>query len=313
VAQLLWPQRTQEKKKIGFSLWMDEHNQKNRDETFPPIKAPRTDLPIAAFATTKMREKQQQMLARATTGTGSSQDKALPVRDCKATALRIRSHSVVTLAAIDSDNTIADSSTVNREAPNFWPSKPDLAACCQNIAAFLATHAANSTTNGINPVPTAGMIFCYMRIIFFVLQLEPECCVYAYIYINRLLSGTGNRLKIRPGNWKKILVGTTLLASKFVDDLSMKNRDFAKALNGWSLRRINQLEYNILAALKWKVYVPISEYTLRYFELAGPRVSTCDWHVDIKAVMPYFRIRSRQLKMLFDQILYSRSNKLVHI
>jgi len=284
---------------------MDERNQQHRDIKFPRTKARRHELPIETFDATQMREKH--MLTAATASMGSNQDKASRFWARDATVPRTRSNSMITLEAIDSDSTIADSSTLNREAPNFWPSKPDLAACCQNMAAFLATRAANSTTNGKNPVPTAGMVYGYIRVLFSVLELEPECCVYAYIYINRLLSGTGNRLRIRPGNWKKILVGTCILASKFVDDLSMKNRDFATILNGWSLQRINQLECNILAALKWNVYVPISEYTLRYFELAGPRVSTCDWEVDVNKVTPYFCVRSAALNALFNEILECQS------
>ena len=237
---------------------------------------------------------------------GSNQGKALRFWARDATVLRTRSNSMMTLTSIDSANTIAGSSTLNREACNFWPSKPDLAACCQNMAAFLATRATNSTTNGKKTVPTAGMIYGYIRALFFLLELEPECCVYAYIYINRLLSGTGNRLRIRPGNWQKIVVGTCIVASKFNDDISMKNRDYATILTGWSLRIINQLECNILAALKWKVYVPISEYKLRYFELAGPRVSTCDWEVDVKKVTPHFRVHSAALNALFDEILESK-------
>jgi len=279
---------------------MDGRNyQQHTDKKFPIVKKRRLGLPIVTFDATQMREKQ--MLAAATAGMGSNQDKTLRFGACDATVLRTRSNS------IDSNNTMAGSSTLNRETPHFWPSKPDLAACCQNMAAFLATRAANSTTNGKNPVPTAGMVYGYIRVLFSVLELEPECCVYAYIYINRLLSGTGNRLRIRPGNWKKILVGTCILASKFVDDLSMKNRDFATILNGWSLQRINQLECNILAALKWNVYVPISEYTLRYFELAGPRVSTCDWEVDVNKVTPYFCVRSAALNALFNEILECQS------
>ena len=271
-------------------------NQSDSDNTLPPIEASWKHLQIV---TTQTRQKQ--MLAV----NAGTEDKALRTwaRNTTESRKRRRRNSVVTLAAIDSDETIADSPTFNREAPDFWPSKPDLAACCQNMAAFLANHAAKSTTNGRNPVPTAGMIYGYMRVLFFVLDLEPECCVYAYIYINRLLSETGNRLRIRPGNWKKIIVGTCLLASKFVDDLSMKNRDFAHALNGWSRKRINQLEFNILSALQWKVYVPISEYTVRYFELTKPRVSTCDWEVDVETITPYFHVRSPRLKPLFDQIL----------
>lgn len=247
------------------------------------------------------------MLTEATAGTASgNQDKASRFWARDAAVSRTRSNSMITLDSMDSDSITTGNSNLNREAPSFWPSKPDLAACCQNMAAFLANSAANSTTNGRNPVPTAGIIYGYIRVLFFGLELEPECCVYAYIYINRLLSGTGNRLRIRPGNWKKILVGTCLLASKFVDDLSMKNRDFATILNGWSLKRINQLERNILAALKWEVYVPISEYTLRYFELAGPRASTCDWEVKVKKVIPYFRMHGTALNELFGEILESQ-------
>lgn len=286
-----------------YCICMDEHNQQHRDKKFPVAEARRQLLPIETFKATQRREKQ--MLAT-TAGMASNQGEASRFWARDAAVSRTRSNSLITLEPIDSDSSMTGSSTLNREAPNFWPSKPDLAACCQNMAAFLATSAAKSTTNGRNPVPTAGVIYGYIRVLFFVLELEPECCVYAYIYINRLLSGTGNRLKIRPGNWKKILVGTCLLASKYVDDLSMKNRDFATILNGWSLKRINQLECNIIAALKWEAYVPISEYTLRYFELAGPRVSTCDWEVNVKKVIPYFRVHSTALNELFGEILESQ-------
>ena len=228
-----------------------------RSDNRPPI-APAKGLPIVK---SQLLEMQSLAAAAALRNTTSS---------------RTDGKSAVALAAADSDKTISGSSTPNKGGPNFWPSKPDLAACCQNVAAFLATRAAKSSTNGENPVPTPNTIYEYMRVLFFALQLEPECSVYAYIYIKRLLSGVGNPLRIRPGNWKKLIVGTCLLASKFVDDLSMKNRDFAKALNGWSLARLNRLEFNILTALQWRVYVPISEYTLRYFELAGPRPSTSD-------------------------------------
>ena len=279
---------------------MDERNQQHTDKKSPIAKKRRLGSPVGISDATQMWE-------NAATAMGSNQGKALRFWARDVTVLRTRSNSMTTLTSIDSANTMAGSSTLNREACNFWPSKPDLAACCQNMAAFLATRATNSTTNGKKTVPTAGMIYGYIRALFFLLELEPECCVYAYIYINRLLSGTGNRLRIRPGNWQKIVVGTCIVASKFNDDISMKNRDYATILTGWSLRIINQLERNILAALKWKVYVPISEYKLRYFELAGPpRVSTCDWEVDVKKVTSYFRVHSAALNALFDDILGSK-------
>lgn len=200
-------------------------------------------------------------------------------------------------------DTRGDNNALNREDPGFGPCNPDLTAICQNFAAFIANKAAKSRTNGKFTMPTAGFIYGYMRVLFYLLKFEPECCVYAYVYIKRLLSQKGTVLKIRAGNWKKILVGVLLLATKFVDDVSVKNVDFAKALYRWSRLRVNILEVNILTALNWHAHVPISEYTVAYFELARPRKSTCDWEVDAKLIAKYFNVRPSSLSGLFREIL----------
>ena len=130
-----------------------------------------------------------------------------------------------------------------------------------------------------------------MRVLFAVLQLEPECCVYSCIYIKRLQDGTG--VKIGAGNWKKLLIITLLIASKFVDDTTLTNKHFAFALNCLSLKRINQLESVTLNALHWNVYVPISEYTIKYFELIQQPINpttTCNWHVDADTIKHHFNV-----------------------
>ena len=104
---------------------------------------------------------------------------------------------------------------------------------------------------------TVRLIYGYMRALFLVLQFEPESCVYAHIYIKRLLSRKGNI--ICPDNWNKILIGACIIASKFVDDVTLTNKDFACTLNGWSVKKINRLEAVMLQALHWDIYVPISE------------------------------------------------------
>merc|ERR1712037_316232 len=175
------------------------------------------------------------------------------------------------------------------------PCKPDLEACCQNISALLAAAAAKNNTNGKYPVATAGFIYGYMRVLFAVLQLEPECCVYSYICIKRLQDSTG--VRIGAGNWKNLLIVTLLLASKFVDDVTLTNKHFAFALNGLSLRRINQIERITLKALHWGIYVPISEYTMKYFELIQQPINpttTCNWQVDADAIKCYFNVKQDQ-------------------
>jgi len=211
----------------------------------------------------------------------------LPRKLTRLRSTMTRSISASTLTEIDKiDKT---------EATDNGPCKPDLAACCRNISALLAAAAAKNNKNGKYPIPKVGFIYGYMRVLFAVLQLEPECCVYSYIYIKRLQDNAG--LRIGAGNWKNLLIVTLLLASKFVDDVTLTNKHFAFALNGLSLRRINQVERITLKALHWDIYVPISEYTMKYFELIQQPTNpttTCNWHVDADAIKCYFNVKQNQ-------------------
>lgn len=178
------------------------------------------------------------------------------------------------------------------KAPKNTPCHPDLNTCCQNVATFLAEAVSRNSSSGYSrrPVPSAEYIYSYMRFLFAILQLEPEVCVYADIYFRRLLSNANGTLKIHSGNWHRILVGSYLLASKYVDDLSMDNRDFSTALTGCSVQFINKLEAKFLQMLNWQIHVPISEYTKRYFELARKQDNERNWDSEIEKVKPHFTV-----------------------
>jgi len=180
------------------------------------------------------------------------------VRDCRPAFLRRNSATTFRDVNMIKSDRAAD-------IPKNTPCKPDLMTCCQNVAAFLAKAAAKDNRS---EAPSAEYIYSYMRSLFVAVQLEPECCVYADIYFRRLLINSKGNLKVHSKNWHKILVGACLLASKYVDDLAMRNKDVAKVLNGCSLQSINKLESEFVEMLKWQLHVPISEYTTRYFELA---------------------------------------------
>lgn len=177
--------------------------------------------------------------------------------------------------------------------PENTPCHPDLITCCKNVATFLSEAVANSNSNSRRQRarPSAEYIYSYMRILFAILQLESECCVYADIYLRRLLSNSKGKVAIHAGNWHKILVGACLLASKYVDDLSMDNKDFSAALTGCSVQFMNQLESKYLHILNWQLHVPISEYTTRYFELARKRNDERDWDALSPRVKPHFTVR----------------------
>ena len=219
----------------------------------------------------------------------------LPPKVARWRSTRTRSISFAATSAENNEMDFMDSG----------PCKPDLEACCQNISALLASYASKNNSDGRYPVPTAGFIYGYMRVLYAQLKLEPECCVYSYIYIKRLQNCTG--LKIGAGNWEKLLIVTLLLATKFVDDTTLTNKHFAFALNGLPLKTINRLEAVMLQALHWDIYVPISEYTTTYFELiqqpASP-TTTSSWQVDADKIRDYFSVDPKQYHKYYHFIFH---------
>jgi len=182
-----------------------------------------------------------------------------------------------------------DSSDLSKDALY----NPDLATCCQTIATFFAEAlASNNTSDDKNAAPTAEHIYGYMRMLFNILKLEPECCVVADIYCRRLLSNSKGKLRIHSGNWKKVIVGACLLASKYVDDESVQNSDVSVILTGCSLEFMNKLESKFLEILNWQLYVPLSEYIARYSELAKKKHAGA-WEIDYKVIRPHFTVGLR--------------------
>lgn len=214
------------------------------------------------------------------------------------TAAPRRRNSSPTFRAVSQGNNNDDGNeTSEPKMPENTPCCPDLKTCCQNVATFLANAAATSNTKSKN-LASAEHIYSYMRFLFAVLQLEPECCVYADIYVRRFVSNAQDTFQIHSGNWHKLLVGACLLASKYVDDLSMNNRDFATALAGCSLQLMNKLEASFLKMMNWRLHVPISEYTTRYFELASKQDVVRDWDANLQSVKSYFNVKFEDFNVI---------------
>lgn len=96
-------------------------------------------------------------------------------------------------------------------------------------------------------------------------QLSAECCIITLVYIERLVANTG--LTIHMSNWKRIVLGAILLASKVWDDQAVWNVDFVTIVPGTSVEDLNQLEKSLLEYLLFNVSVPASVYTKYYMDL----------------------------------------------
>ena len=102
-------------------------------------------------------------------------------------------------------------------------------------------------------------------------QMEHDTIITSLIYVERVIKSTNGLLTPNTENWRSLLFACMVLASKVWDDLSMWNVDFSNVsahtagLSSFTLRRINQLEIELLKCLKFDVRVPAGEYAKYYF------------------------------------------------
>ena len=102
-------------------------------------------------------------------------------------------------------------------------------------------------------------------------QMEHDTIITSLIYVERVVKYTNGAVTPNAENWRSLLFACMVLASKVWDDLSMWNVDFSNVsahtagLSSFTLRRINQLELELLKCLKFDVRVPAGEYAKYYF------------------------------------------------
>jgi hypothetical protein len=105
----------------------------------------------------------------------------------------------------------------------------------------------------------------FIRRIFVKGQLSHECNIMALVYIDRLLYSTKMTLTYK--NWRHIVLGAYIMASKVWDDLSMINEDFTVVCPMFTLRDINRLELSYLKHLEFHLTVAGGLYAEYYFKL----------------------------------------------
>lgn len=101
--------------------------------------------------------------------------------------------------------------------------------------------------------------------------MEHDTLIMSLIYVERLIKETNGRVSPTPDTWESVLFSCMVLASKVWDDLSMWNVDFSNvsmasnSKSQFSLKKINQLEFSVLACLNFNVKVNASEYAKYYY------------------------------------------------
>mmetsp|Transcript_43594 Transcript_43594/g.105713 ORF Transcript_43594/g.105713 Transcript_43594/m.105713 type:complete len:198 (-) Transcript_43594:74-667(-) len=125
----------------------------------------------------------------------------------------------------------------------------------------------------VQPVPSLEEVIKFYEAFYKRSQMEHDTIITSLIYLERVIKLTDGVLTPDPENWHSLLFSCMVLASKVWDDLSMWNIDFSnvsantEGLSSFTLRRINQLEIELLKVLRFDVKVPASEYAKYYFLL----------------------------------------------
>lgn len=117
-----------------------------------------------------------------------------------------------------------------------------------------------------NRLPSVAQIYDFVKHIYEIGRLDPECVIMALAYIEKLIEKT--QITIDTTNWRRITFIALTVALKTWEDLAVYNLEFIGVFNGkLSTKDLNNLEMQFLYLLEYSVYLSASLYAKYYFEL----------------------------------------------
>jgi len=164
--------------------------------------------------------------------------------------------------------------------------KPDLAELLRNLAKAFSFHIEKGCTlrnkiyynifsEEIYPLtedpdlhtkPDETTVHTFLKGIFDFQKLDVECAIMSLIYVERLLEIT--KMTIDASNWRRVVLGSLIIASKVWEDLAVWNQDFLSVFNNTiPVTDFNQLELQFLHLSQYKLTITASTYAKYFFQL----------------------------------------------
>uniref|UniRef100_A0A0N5AG72 CYCLIN domain-containing protein n=1 Tax=Syphacia muris TaxID=451379 RepID=A0A0N5AG72_9BILA len=140
--------------------------------------------------------------------------------------------------------------------------------------------------------PDHKQIYRFIRTLFHSAQLTAECAIITLVYIERLLNYA--EMDLCPSNWRRVVLGAIMLASKVWDDQAVWNVDYCQILKDTSVDDMNELERQFLECLEFNINVPSSVYAKYYYELRTLAIAN-DLQLPLQ---PLYKERARKLEAL---------------
>jgi hypothetical protein len=140
--------------------------------------------------------------------------------------------------------------------------------------------------------PDHRTIYRFVRTLFYAAQLTAECAIITLVYIERLMNYA--EIDLCPSNWRRIVLGAIMLASKVWDDQAVWNVDYCQILQDTNVDDMNELERQFLECLEFNINVPSSVYAKYYYDLRTLAIAN-----DIQLpIQPLYKERAKKLEAL---------------
>jgi hypothetical protein len=114
-------------------------------------------------------------------------------------------------------------------------------------------------------IPSEKTVEDFLLHIFSHTVMSSECCVMALVYMDRLLEYT--TVVLQPKNWRRLLLGALIVASKVWEDDAVWNEDFLHPFPSMKIADLGELERYYLNGLQFSVTLKPSVYAEYYFRL----------------------------------------------